>query len=57
MCARRLAANKGSTVKDFQKIAKDKLGIEFSDDQTGFKLTDLWAKRRQGEMNNQVGAG
>ena len=51
-----LNATKGSSVKDFQKIAKDKLGIEFSDDQTGFQLTDLWARRRQGEMANQVGA-
>ena len=51
-----LNESKGSTVKDFQKIAKDKLGVEFSDDQTGFKLTDLWAARRQGEMANQVGA-
>lgn len=47
----------GSTVQDFQKIAKDKLGVEFSDDQTGFKVTDLLWKRRQGEMANQVGAG
>ena len=70
-----------------QKMAKDKLGVEFSDDQTGFQLTvrapdlsqierestrasraanalrsslgraqDLWARRRQGEMANQVGA-
>jgi hypothetical protein len=51
-----LAESKGASVKDFQKIAKDKLGIEFSDDQTGFQISDLWAKRRQGEMANQVGA-
>ena len=82
-----LGASKGSSVKDFQKMAKDKLGVEFSDDQTGFQLTvrapdlsqierestrasraanalrsslgraqDLWARRRQGEMANQVGA-
>jgi hypothetical protein len=51
-----LQATKGSTVKDFQKMAKDKLGIEFSDDQTGFQISDLWARRRQGEMANQVGA-
>ena len=52
-----LAETKGSTVKDLQKIAKEKLGIEFSDDQTGFQLSDLWARRRRGEMANQVGAG
>ena len=51
-----LAAAKGSTVKDFQKMAKQQLGISFENDQTGFQLSDLWAKRRQGEMSNQVGA-
>jgi len=51
-----LQENKGSTVKDFQKIAKDKLGISFSDDQTGFQISDLWARRRQGDYANQVGA-
>ena len=53
-----LNASKGSTVKDFQRMAKEKLGIEFSDDQTKFKMADLafWKEKRQGEMVDQVGA-
>ena len=51
-----LQSARGSTVKDFQKMAKEQLGIAFSDDQTGFQLSDLWARRRQGEMASQVGA-
>jgi len=51
-----LASSKGSTVKDFQKMAKEQLSIAFKDDQTGFQLSDLWARRRQGELANQVGA-
>ncbi len=49
-----LQATKGSTVKDFQKMAKDKLGISFSDDQTAFQISDLWKRRREGEMAGQA---
>ena len=38
------------------RVLFGRLGIEFSDDQTGFQISDLWARRRQGEMANQVGA-
>ena len=53
-----LNASKGSSVKDFQRMAKEKLGIEFADDQTKFKMADLafWKEKRQGEMAEQVGA-
>ena len=53
-----LNASKGSSVKDFQRMAKEKLGIEFSDDQTKFRMSDLafWKEVRQGEMADQVGA-
>ena len=52
-----LQAKKGCTVKDFQKMAKDKLGIELEGggDQ-GFVLSSLWRPKPQGEMNSQVGA-
>jgi len=49
-----LQSTKGSTVKDFQKLAKDKLGVSFSDDQTAFQFSDLWKKRREGEMAGQA---
>ena len=52
-----LASSKGSSVKDFQKMAKEKLGVEFTNDETAWQLTDLWKNRRQGEMAGQVGAG
>lgn len=53
-----LSASKGSSVKDFQRLAKEKLGIDFQDDQTRFKMSDLafWKEARQGEMADQVGA-
>ena len=52
-----LQTRKGASVKDFQKMAKEQLGIAFSDDQTGFAFSDLFVRRRQGEaMSNQVGA-
>ena len=44
-------------MKDFQKMAKDKLGIAFSDDQTAFQISDLWKRRREGEMAGQAAAG
>ena len=45
-----------SSVKLFQTKAKTILGVEFSDDQTGWRATDLLWKRREGEMADQVGA-
>jgi hypothetical protein len=51
-----LGASKGASVKDFQKMAKAQLGVTFSDDQTGFQISDLWAKRRQGEVADKVAA-
>ena len=44
-------------VKDFQRGAKEQLGIQFTHDQTGFQISDLWSRRKQGEMAGQVGAG
>ena len=34
-----LQGSKGCTVKDFQKMAKEKLGISFTDDQRGFQVS------------------
>ena len=45
-----------SQVKDFQKMAKDKLGIELEGGDTSFTFASLFQKKRQGEMNAQVGA-
>ena len=52
-----IQAKKGCTVKDFQRMAKEKLGIELEGGDTGFTLASLFQKKRQGEMNAQVGAG
>jgi len=49
-----LQANKGSSVKYFQSLAKDKLGISFSNDQTAWQMSDMWKRRREGEMAGQA---
>ena len=51
-----IQAKKGCTVKDFQRMAKEKLDIELEGGDTGFTLASLFQKKRQGEMNAQVGA-
>ena len=51
-----IQAKKGCTVKDFQRMAKEKLGIELEGGDTDFTLASLLQKKRQGEMNAQVGA-
>ena len=48
---------KGCTVKDFQRMAKEKLSIELSGDNAGWTLADLWRKPKQGDLSSQVGAG
>ena len=52
-----IQAKKGCTVKDFKLMAKEKLGIELEGGDTTFTLASLFQKKRQGEMNAQVGAG
>ena len=42
--------------QDFKGMAKEKLGIELEGGDTGFTLASLFQKKRQGEMNAQVGA-
>ena len=37
-------------------MAKEQLGLAFSDDQTGFQFSDLFKKRREGEFSGQVGS-
>jgi len=52
-----LQKTKGATVKEVQKMAKEKLGIEDVGTEQGWQLADLWRPKRQGEMSSLVGAG
>jgi len=52
-----LQKTKGATVKEVQKMAKEKLGIEEVGQEQGWQLSDLWRPKRQGEISSLVGSG
>ena len=43
-------------MKEVQKMAKDKLGIELIDD-SSWSISDLWRKKKGAELSSVVGAG
>jgi len=51
-----LAASKGATLKDVQKMAKDKLDIAL-EDTTTWTFSDFFGPKKTAQMSSVVGAG